>query len=85
MTSKDWDDPANHFLGFASTAPSHGGSGMDRVAIVINRNDGRLAVHLPAAGKGLKWEQAVSTRPLFAIDGGFEAAAHSVSVFAAVR
>ncbi len=85
MTSRDWDDPANHFLGFALTLPSHGGSGMDRVAIVINRNDGRLAVHLPAAGRGLKWELQISTRPVSPTGTGFDLPSHSVSVFAAMR
>jgi glycogen debranching enzyme len=85
MTSRDWEDPANHFLGLALTAPSRRGSGVDRVAIVINRNDGRLAVHLPRPGKGLKWSPALSTRPCAASGTGFDMGAHSVSVFAAVR
>jgi glycogen debranching enzyme len=85
MNSRDWEDTANHFLGLALTTPSHGGSGMDRVAIVINRNDGRLNVHLPLPGKGLSWRQALSTRPPVPSGSGFDIAAHSVCVFAAVR
>ena len=85
MTSSDWEDPANHFLGLALTAPSHRGSGMDRVSIVINRNDGKLAVHLPPPGRGLKWHCVISTRPAIPSGGGFDIAAHSVSVFSAVR
>jgi glycogen debranching enzyme len=85
MSSRDWNDPENHFLGLALTVPSHGGSGTDRVAIVINRNDGRLAVHLPPPGRGLNWSSALSTRPCPASGTGFDIAPHSVSVFAAVR
>jgi glycogen debranching enzyme len=85
MTSKDWENPENHFLGLALTVPSHGGSGMDRIAININRNEGRLSVHLPAPGRGLSWQCVLATRPAVPSAGGFDIAAHSVAVFAAVR
>ena len=85
MTSRDWDDPENYFLGLTLTVPSHGGSGMDQAAIVINRNEGRLAMHLPPPGKGLKWAHVLSTRPVAPAGGGYDLSARSVTVFAAVR
>ena len=85
MTSKDWEDKDNHFLALILTVPSHHGSGTDRVAILVNRNEGKLAVHLPGPAKGMSWQHALSSRPVSAHDGVIDLPAHSVAVFVAGR
>ena len=84
MASKDWEDPESHFLALILTAPSRRGSGIDRVAVLINRNAGRIAVHLPPAGRRFKWEHALSSKPVRESGKLIELPAHCVAVFTAV-
>lgn len=83
MDVKDWENPDNHFLAMVLTIQGKSVAAPDRIGIVINRNEGRLAVHLPAAGKGKAWKNVLATRPLLVSGTGFDVSAHSVTVFVA--
>lgn len=81
MTLHDWELSDNRFLTLILTAPITQKPGLDRVAVAINRNEGTVALHLPAAGRGLVWRNELATRPIRASGAGFDIPAHSVAVF----
>ncbi len=83
MAMTDWENPESGFLGLVLAVQTH--SDIDRVAVVINRNAGKLAAHAPPAGKGMKWHCALSTRPIRKAADGFELPPHSVALFMAKK
>ena len=82
MTLSDWENGENRFLSLVLTMESPAESAPDGVAIVINRNEGTLSVHLPPAGKGRVWREALSSRGITSSGTGYDIPAHSIAVFA---
>jgi glycogen operon protein len=84
METANWEDSENRFLGFVLSVPALGKRKADHVAVVINRNEGRLHVSLPDVPKGKGWNLALATRHATAENSGYSVPSHCVAIFEAV-
>lgn len=85
MDTGSWEYGGSRFLGFTLSVGASGKLKADHVAIVINRNEGRLQVTLPAPPKGKTWKLALASRDAIAEGSGFNVPSHCVAVFEAKR
>ena len=81
MQVAEWEDVENRFLSFVLSLPSQGKLKADQVAVLINRNEGRIHATLPALPKGRIWHPAVSSKAVAAETGGWALPNHCVAVF----
>ncbi len=81
MQNTDWENPENRFLGLILSTGGKAKEKTDTVAIVINRNEGRVVTKLPAPPKGRKWQMATSSQAIVKTADGYDLRAHSVAVF----
>ena len=83
MQVAEWEDGENRFLGFILSLPAEGKLKADQVAVLINRNEGRIHATLPTPAKGKEWRPAVTSKPVTRETGGWNLPSHSVAVFEA--
>ena len=81
METRDWENPANHFLGLLLSLPSNGDARADQIAVLINRNEGIMTINLPKPSAAKFWHCALTTQPLKSTDHGFEIKPHTVAIF----
>lgn len=85
MDTGSWEYGESRFLGFTLSVGASGKLKADHVAVVINRNEGRLQVTLPEPPRGKTWKLALASRDTVAEGGGFSVPSHCVAVFEAKR
>jgi glycogen debranching enzyme len=85
MSHSDWEDGENRFVGVMLSLPALGKQKADQIAIVINRNEGRISATLPSLSKANIWNCALASKSVEPHHGGWAIAAHSVAVFEVSR
>ncbi len=83
METANWENPENRFLGFVLSLPSNGIAKADQIAVVINRNEGKLTINLPKAAKGA-WQTALTSQPVMPSGSGFDIRPYTVAIFTLV-
>jgi glycogen debranching enzyme len=81
MTSADWEDGDNRFVGLMLSLPALGKQKADQIAIAINRNEGQVSATLPSLAKANIWHCALASKSAGPHHGSWAIAAHSVAVF----
>jgi glycogen debranching enzyme len=81
MTVADWENPENGFLGFVLSGGIK--KQPESVAVVINRNAGKVVLHLPSPSKRCAYLSTISTKPIRKLADGFEIAPNCVAIFTA--
>jgi glycogen debranching enzyme len=83
METTNWENPENRFLGFVLSLPTDGIAKADQIAVVINRNEGKLTINLPKADKGT-WQTALTSQPVMPAGNGFDIRPYTVAIFTLV-
>jgi glycogen operon protein len=81
MQSVDWEDGENRLLGMALSMPPVGKQRADRVAVIVNRNEGRVNALLPPLPKATVWACALASKSVMEDSGHWSIPAHCVAVF----